>query len=393
MKFLLTLFAILLVAVVIANLAVTEPGYVLLSYGKSSIELPLIDFLVALLLLFFLSYLLIRFLLGLRRTPAGLKKLNANRKSTNSRKGLLQGLIEMAEGNWQKAEKHLVRSAGNSDLPVLSYLAAAHAAQRQENPDRRDDYLRMASQSDPKAEVAIGLAQAELQIRSKQFEEALATLQHLESQAPKHRFVKKLLARLHYEMKNWDALKTLIPDLRKQQTVTEKELLKFETATYAAQLRQTDSLKETESIWQSLSKDSRNQPQLAQHYFKALIRFGESEKAEQLLRKSLNQNLDNRLLETYGSLELKNPQQALMHTGQWLEKTPDNPVLLTAAARLSTSAKLWGKARSLLRESINVKPSAMAWQTLADLESHLGEQEAAKQSYAQGLKLLIDQRT
>ena len=72
MKFLLTLFAILLVAVVIANLAVTEPGYVLLSYGKSSIELPLIDFLVALLLLFFLSYLLIRFLLGLRRTPAGL---------------------------------------------------------------------------------------------------------------------------------------------------------------------------------------------------------------------------------------------------------------------------------------------------------------------------------
>ncbi|HBS26615.1 MAG TPA: heme biosynthesis protein HemY, partial [Gammaproteobacteria bacterium] len=288
MKFLLTLFAILLVAVVIANLAVTEPGYVLLSYGKSSIELPLIDFLVALLLLFFLSYLLIRFLLGLRRTPAGLKKLNANRKSTNSRKGLLQGLIEMAEGNWQKAEKHLVRSAGNSDLPVLSYLAAAHAAQRQENPDRRDDYLRMASQSDPKAEVAIGLAQAELQIRSKQFEEALATLQHLESQAPKHRFVKKLLARLHYEMKNWDALKTLIPDLRKQQTVTEKELLKFETATYAAQLRQTDSLKETESIWQSLSKDSRNQPQLAQHYFKALIRFGESEKAEQLLRKSLN---------------------------------------------------------------------------------------------------------
>ena len=82
-----------------------------------------------------------------------------------------------------------------------------------------------------------------------------------------------------------------------------------------------------------------------------------------------------------------------MHTGQWLEKTPDNPVLLTAAARLSTSAKLWGKDRSLLRESINVKPSAMAWQTLADLESHLGEQEAAKQSYAQGLKLLIDQRT
>lgn len=389
MKFLLTLFAILLITVVIANLAVSEPGYVLLSYGKTSIELPLIDFLVALLLLFLLVYLLIRFLLGLRRTPAELKRLNTNRKSVNSRKSLLQGLVEMAEGNWRKAEKNLVNSANNSDLPVLSYLAAAHAAQRQESPDRRDDYLRMASRSDPKAEVAIGLAQAELQMRSKQHEEALATLQQLEHQAPKHRFVKKLLARLHFEMHDWDALAALIPALRKQQAITDAELKKFETATFSARFVQSKNLEDTESIWQNLSKESRNNTQLIQPYTQALIRFGESEKAELLLRKILDQTLDNELLETYGSLDLEQPQQALTHISQWLKSNPNNATLLTAAGRLSGSARLWGKARSLLRESINVEPTATAWQALADLQDQLEEPESAKNSYAQGLKLAL----
>ncbi len=389
MKFLLTLFVILIATVLVANLAIDQPGYVLLSYGKTSVELPLVDFIIALLLLIFASYLLIWFLLSLRRTPSGIRKLRQNQQLSKARRQLMQGLIQLAEGNWEKAEQQLANSARRSDMPVLSYLAAAHAAQRQKALGRRDDYLRMASRADPHTEVAIGLAQAELQIRSRQDEEALATLKHLEQKAPKHRFVKKLLARLYFKLRDWDALASIIPALEKMQAVSDEELQKFEAAAYGARFEHSDSAEGATRVWQSLSRRSRSHAPLIAHYARALIRHDASTQAEALLRKALNQQWHDSLAEIYGELQLDNPQLAINQASQWLEKDPANPVLLAAIGRLNANAGLWGKARSLLTESINIRPTPQAYQALAQLQEQLGELDAARQNYQAGFELLM----
>ena len=390
MKFLLSLFAVLLVTALVANLAMDEPGYVLLSYGNTSLELPLIDFIVILLGVILTSYLLIRFLAGLRKTPSGLKKYRQNQQLSRSRKQLLQGLIQLAEGNWEKAEKQLVESSRNSELPVLGYLAAAHAAQRQKALDRRDDYLRMASRADPGTEVAIGLAQAELQIRGHQYEEALATLRHIEQKAPRHRFVKKLLARLYYRLRDWENLGKMIPTLEKLKAVPDEELQKFEVAAHKEQLARANNLEAARQLWRALGKHARNNPRLLREYASALVRLGASEEAELLIRKSLNRQWDDALMEAYGALRLDNPQLAINQASAWLEKDPKNPVLLAALGRLSAHAGLWGKARSLLTESISIQPTPHAYKALAELHEHLDEPEEAKAVCEAGFKLMLD---
>ncbi len=391
MKFLLSLFAVLLVTALVANLAMDEPGFVLLSYGKTSIELPLVDFIVILLATILISHLLIRFLAGLRKTPSGLKRFRQNQQLSRSRKQLLQGLIQLAEGNWEKAEKQLVESSGKSELPVLGYLAAAHAAQRQKALDRRDDYLRMASRADPATEVAIELAQAELQMRSRQYEEALATLRHVEQKAPRHRFVKKLLARLYYNLRDWENLGKMIPALEKLKAVSDEELRKFEVAAYRDRFANANTLDAARQLWKQLGKHASNNPQLVSEYARSLMRVGGSEEAELLIRKTLNRQWSDTLLEAYGELRLDNPQLAINQASAWLEKNPKDPALLAALGRLSAHAELWGKARSLLTESINLRPTPMAYKALAELYERLDEPEEALAAYKAGFKLTLEQ--
>jgi len=142
--------------------AVPWLGYVLLGYGHTSIELPLFDFLIIVAVVVLLIYLAGRLLLGLLNTPSGLRRFTHRKQIRKARKDLADGLLQMAEGNWKKAEKLVAGAADHSETPVINYLVAAHAAQRQKSPQRRDDYLRQAIQTDHGADVAVGLAQAEL---------------------------------------------------------------------------------------------------------------------------------------------------------------------------------------------------------------------------------------
>ncbi|HHJ19098.1 MAG TPA: heme biosynthesis protein HemY [Gammaproteobacteria bacterium] len=393
MKFLVTLFAVLLITAIVAHLAVNEPGYVLLGYGKTSLEMPLIDFLVLLLFLLLTTYLFIRLLLHLTHAPEGFKRLRQKQHANQSRRGLIKGLTAMTEGEWEASEKYLLRSAGNSDTPILNYLAAAHVAQRQAALDRRDDYLALASRSEPKAELAVGLSRAGLQMEQGQYEEALATLKQLEQVVPKHRVVKKLLARLFLKLKDWESLNALLPLLHKQKAMSEEELAALEAQAVSALMQQAGQkgdLVALRKIWKGLPRQSTRNSLLLKVYAKALIRMKESTEAETLLRKALDQQWDNDLAEIYGGLDLENPQDVLTHANQWLDKHGKSPELLAALGRISAKAKLWGKARSLLRESIHLKPTAQAYQALASLHEQMREPEAAKATYEEGFRLLAE---
>lgn len=392
MKFLLTLFAVLVVTAVVAHLALTEPGYVLLSYGKSSFELPLIDFIVAMLLLLLIGYTLIRFMQSLSRTPAGLKRMRHKQQKGKSRRTLMQGLIEYSEGKWDTAEKHLMGSADQSDAPLLNYIVAAHAAQRQRATDRRDDYLRMAIKHDPKAEVAISLAQAELQLRQGQHEESVATLQHLQEMAPKHRFVKKLLARQYKTLGDWEKLYALLPSLRKLGSLEPEEQTALELETFSVLLQQSDSLKDSDKLWNSVPKNLRDDHHLLALYCRKLMHFDASPKAETLLRKRINSEWDDELVALYGNLKVSNSTAVINQLDSWVEKHPENPVLLTAAGEQNMRSQLWGKARSLLQESLNQQPSAEAYQALGKLHEKLDEHDEARSAYHSGFDLLMAQK-
>lgn len=127
-----------------------------------------------------------------------------------------KGQLELAEGNWSGALKHLKGAAEHADQPLFVSLGAARAANELGDLEERDRLLRQAREREPQADLAIGLQQARLQIDRGQYLEARDSLAPLQAKYPKNGEVLLQLQRLQVTLRDWPALIALLPQLRKQ---------------------------------------------------------------------------------------------------------------------------------------------------------------------------------
>ena len=378
----------LLAGAAVAALVYRDSGYVLLSYGVWSVEMSLALLALLLAALFTALYLLIRLLARAQRLPADTRAWHRRRGARLARRALTQGLVELSEGNWQGAERHLVKFADRSETPLLNYLAAARAAQLQGAHERRDGYIRLAHESMPSADVAVSLTQAELQLADHQLEQALATLRHLRSIAPRHTYVLRLLRRLYEQLGDWDQLRELLPELRKRKVIPAGEQRELEARVYRALLERASlSVEKTRvrEIWAEMPRALKQDPRLVGDYAHYLQERGKDEEAEALLRDLLRQQWHPELVELYGLLDTDKPARQLALAETLLEQHPQDPILLLTLGRLCLRAKLWGKARGYLEASIGANGPPAAYRELGHLLEQMGEQEAALALYRRGL--------
>jgi HemY protein len=390
MRLLFILLGALLATALVTHFFLQEPGYVLLAYGSLSIETSLALFLLALVLAFFALYVLLRVLTRVWGLPRGVRNLRQRRHAEIARRGLNQGLIEMAEGRWERAEKLLVRSAKHSANPLIHWLSAARAAQMQGAYTRRDHYLNRASQCEAGSDVAVELTQAELQIAHGQHEQALATLNHLSELVPKHRYLLKLRARLHHQLKDSAALFALLPELRRSHVLPESDLMEMENSAALDLLERaakSGDLQATRQVWDDLARDARHRPVLVSAYARALVQLKEVEQAETLLRNTLKVTWDERLVRLYGTLPVENPARALETAEHWSKQHGGDASLLLTQGRLARRAQLWGKARAYLESSNGIRPRPETCRELAELLEQMGDNERAQAYYRDGLRL------
>jgi HemY protein len=391
MRVLLSGLVLLAVAAALLVFALQEEnGRALFVYGPWTVEGSLALVLLLDLLLFVVLYMVIRTLVRIFSLPAKIHSWKRKRGARRARRALTKGLVQLSEGDWKGAEKSLMRNVQRSDTPLLNYLAAAKAAQQQGAHERRDRYLKLAHQSTPSADVAVGLTQAELQLSHEQLEQALATLQHLQGIAPHHVYVLKLLKDLYLRLEDWTELQRLLPELGKRKVIDTEDLRALEILVYRKILERSELDPDPERlqlIWGGIPKKIRKEGELILDYAQRLMEREQGGVAEPLLRESLQQQWDDQLVEIYGRLEGDDQAKQLSAAESWLKKRPENPALLLALGRLSLRAQLWGKARSYLEASIGAIPSAPAYRELAQLLERLGEKEAAMEYYRAGLEL------
>lgn len=388
---------LLLIIVVLAGVLLVrdDPGQLMLRYRDYSVETTLAFALLILVLLVITMHYSFRFLRGLWHLPGSIKNLSKNRRYQKARRQLNQGLIDLAEGRFEQAENHLIRLVDFSESPLVHYLAAARAAQLQGKHDARDNYLKAAHDANPDAGLAIGVTQAELQLAHRQTEQALATLTHLHTVSPKHDYVTMLLARAHHELRDWQALVELLPDVRRKKLLNSSRLREMELDGYAGVLQLADNnQQDIESAWEKTPKDLKINSRLLRYY---LGRFAEKGwyggSAEQTLLKSLDQQWDDELVEIYGRFQARDATTQLMRMEKWLDDYGHNEQLLLALGRTSVRARLWGKAQGYFEASIGARATAAACLELAELlEQQLQQPEAAVEYYQQGLKLCINSK-
>ena len=388
MRALLKIWLFILIGAGVGVVLSRDTGYVLLAFGNYTVEMSLALLILLLLVLFVALYFGIRLLIRTLHLPADVREWQQRRGSRLAQQAMTRGLLEMSEGNWRTAERRLVRFADRSETPLLNYLAAARAAQLQGAHDRRDGYIRLAHETMPSADVAVSLTQAELQLADQQLEQALATLKHLRSVAPKHNYVLRLLRRLYEQLGDWEHLRELLPELRRRKVESEAELQRLETRTYRALLEQAFLANDSRRLgmaWAEVPRALRQDPQLLGDYTGYLQETGEDKQAEKLLRETLRKHWDTGLVETYGLLETAEPGKQLSHMEKLLLDHPDDPTLLLTLGRLSLRAQLWGKARGYLEACIGRNGPPQAYRELGQLMERMQEPDKAIEVYRRGL--------
>ena len=109
MKYLFSFFAIIFIAVSAGLLAHQDSGYVLFGRGYDTLEMSLSLFLVLLILSYIFGYVLVRFIFRTWTMPEEIKQWRSSQQAKKSRKTSLQGLINLSQGQWKKAERLLTR--------------------------------------------------------------------------------------------------------------------------------------------------------------------------------------------------------------------------------------------------------------------------------------------
>lgn len=373
-------------------LAEFEPGFVLVQYGQWTLETSLIVFMLAWLLLLTVVYFTLRSVVIIKNTPSRLTQWQENKRHKRASKALTNGLITLEEGRWAEAEHLLLRHAGNSETPLLHYLAAARAAQKQQAPERRDSYLKLAHETTPSADIAVGVVQAELQLSAGQNEQALATLQHLREVAPKHPYVLQLLQQLYQETDQWQEVQSVLPDLRKRHVLNASSANALSTEATVGQLQNTllrQEWQRMEQIWLHATTKIKQSEPVLKTYINGLLLQGEQQQALQLIEEYLRKNWSDALIYQYGKILQGGLLKRLATAEKWLKQHEENPWLLLTLGRLAQANKLWTKAEAYLRASIEHGPRGETYQTLAEVLIAQDKRDAAANTYKQGLEVML----
>ncbi len=367
-------------------------GSTYILFDKTAIEFQnyfAVTVLVVIALTMWFGWILIRYLLQTSNKTLG---WFGGRKSVKARQKTIDGMIALSEGHWKTAEGLLSKSAAANNTRLINYLGAARAAQQQGDIQKRDQYLKLAANSEPDAQMAVGLTQVELQISSKEYESALAGLKHLKSINANHPFVLKLLHKVYTHLNDWKSIIDLLPKIKKHSVFTDdefasKELQAWQQRFIRAESKGTDKILD---LWDQLSRSLKKDVTIVAVYAKALSTNGQTEQAEQIIKQSLKHQWNDQLVNQYADLASENSSKSLSSAEQWLKSQPNNAELLYCLGSLSLRAKLWGKATHYLEQSIDINPTAKAYYALAKSYENSGHPINAQNTYQKGLEFVAN---
>ena len=392
MKLLIQTIVVIVAGIYLAMVVRQDPGYVLIGYGKYSVETSLAVFTLITLASLAVLYFVIRVLINVVFAPSKIRKWQDHRRDRVANTALTRGLMAQLEGKWRQSEKALLTYARKTDS-AINYLAAARSAQAQGANERMNHYLEMAQATEPKANSAIRLTQAELLIDSKQYEKAEAALEHIYFEEPSNQRALLMLSRVYELNENWKGLSKLLFDLRRRKILPQETYTALEKTVYLNLLikaSKEEKMVNFANAWAYTPKHLQKDAEFVAVYVEKYINEGLHNDVENLLRSTIKTQWNDKLVYLYGVLYSDNPYNQLRRAEKWYRLHESDPTLLLTLGRLSSRSELWGKARSYLEASVENGGGPEAYHALAQVLEHIDEPELAASAYRKGLEIASD---
>jgi len=356
----------------VAHAWLDDPGYVAVRAGRTLFETTL----PVAVLLFFGLFVLARAVANAVGARQRLADLRTERRKRRAREDSQRGVLELAAGNWKRAEELLTRSVADADMPAAQYLVAARAAELQDAVDRRNQWIARAQESAPQERAAALVTLAEFHMRRGQNAAAVQTLEQLDASGDMNSRGLELLARLYQKLGRGSKLSELAPRLRNAKELPEKQVSELLAQAQLEELRaigERGDRTALEAAWDALPKPVRRLPQTVVAYARGLMAGGDHVTAERALRETIEDTADTAAVRLYGDVALPDSLVPLDRAESWLRTKPEDPDLLATCARLCLRADLIGKGRSYLESSLARRPSPETSLLLADLLDSIGE--------------------
>ena len=179
MKWLLRILFIASLAVGLTLLAKYIDGYVVLVSAPYRIDLSLSLMIILLIALTAAAYALWRLASYTLRFPDHVKTFKQERRRVQGQEALSAALMAYHEGRYSDAESFAVTAADLGIAPTASLLLAARAAHAGQAYGKRDEYLKLAQNIDPGAQLACWLTEAQLAFESGDVARAQRALNNL----------------------------------------------------------------------------------------------------------------------------------------------------------------------------------------------------------------------
>jgi len=372
--------ALLLAAAALAPVFKEDPGLVQIHFLDWTVETSVLVLAIA----FLLAWLGVSWLVRLWRLPAETARRVQERRSL---KQLEKGLLALTEGDWRTAEKALGRSTAANGESTARYLAAAQAADGQEDSERRDYYLEKADRGGRRRHFLVELTRARMLMANGARAEALPVLKELHARRRRHPQVLDLLARCYRELGEWDQLQALLPTLRKEDVLDDEQLERLQTEIAGGKLRHAADADDLLAAWERLPRGMKRDPAVIGIYAEQAGRLERADLAEPLLRASLRKRWDSELVLRYGDPGAGDVALRLKHCEKWLQEHPEDANLHLALGRLCVGESLWGKARKHLIRSLEIAPTSIGYETLGQLLERQGDLELAMDCFRNALRL------
>lgn len=375
-------------------------GYLLIAYGTKTIEMTLWVAALAVVALYLVLWFARKLLLGSAEMVRRFREIFLFGSVERAQKRAANGMVDYLTGDWLEARKKLLRTLDKVEYPLANYIAAARSSFEMGDEAEADNILDKAL-SISHSELPVALTRARLHVQAERYEEAINILKPIDIKMPRQAAVLDLMHHIYIAQKNWRALEDMFPAMRKAKVLSNVEFDALEQLLACEKMRAlseqvksllvAERLPALQSLWKSYSRSLQKNPAVIAVYAEALATHYQDQDAEVLVRKALNNDWYEPLINLYGRLQVKEIHGQIRTLEAWLKQKPQDAILLLSMGRVMLRNQQWELARDYFQRSMNLQASVETTMEMARLMEKMGDHKKSSDLYQQGL-LLAEQK-
>jgi HemY protein len=379
MKQLISLLLIIVVAVAVTLGAQGNSSKVLIFFDEYRIDMSLNFAVAALLLLFFVFYVLMRVWRASSQLPGKFKEYRLNKKQNALLRANTSGVIAYITGDDHGSQKALVQATKTGIETDLSYLIRAVSAIQSAHYDVAEQILDKEKAQSGEHSNALLILRGRVALAKNDPAKALSLLDSMDPLAAKLPAAQRLKLHALIGLGRWAEALDQHRLCVASKVLEEQERSDALQLVYRGLCEEASGNKERMQVVLSNAKPLElSDAGVLKTLASGLMRAGLVTASRKMLEAALKQQFNKELLPTYHQVAVLESRDALSVVEQLLIDQPDDLRLIELAADVCEREQLWGKAISRFEAVYSKQPSAHLAGKLERLYESASQPERAK---------------